>query len=208
MRGRMLQKMFASLFLPLLIAGCAVTPTVVPPAAKIVHEGQPYSDAVCQPPVDNFGMVSAGMLYRGARPDMAAIHRLCTSAYRIKTIVNLEMEDDDLSAIQRENVRYFHFPIIPTPFFWLSGGGAQIQQFLAVVAKAENQPVYVHCRHGADRTGEAVAAYRILVQGWGYEKAAGELTLYHHFEMLYPQVKQYLRTLAAARPVATRVAKL
>ncbi|HSH35201.1 MAG TPA: tyrosine-protein phosphatase, partial [Schnuerera sp.] len=33
------------------------------------------------------------------------------------------------------------------------------------------QPVYIHCRHGSDRTGMAAALYRIRQQGWSPTKA-------------------------------------
>lgn len=177
----------------LFLFGCAATPAARPRQAQVA------------PPAENFGTVSAGVLYRGARPDAAAIHQLRVSACAIKTIVNLELEDDDLTAIRRENVRYFHLPIIATPFFWAFGDDAQVKRFLDVMNQPENQPVYVHCRHGADRTGEVVAAYRMLVQGWGYDRAVSELTTYHHFDLLYPQVRAYLKSIG--RLATAKVAK-
>jgi protein tyrosine/serine phosphatase len=35
--------------------------------------------------------------------------------------------------------------------------------------------VFVHCQHGADRTGMMVAAYRVMEMGWTPEEAAAEL---------------------------------
>lgn len=37
------------------------------------------------------------------------------------------------------------------------------------------KPVLVHCKHGADRTGAFVAAYRIMYQSWSVEDAIDEL---------------------------------
>ena len=37
------------------------------------------------------------------------------------------------------------------------------------------QPVFVHCQRGADRTGLAVAVYRVAVEGWSKEKAIEEM---------------------------------
>lgn len=33
------------------------------------------------------------------------------------------------------------------------------------------KPLLVHCRRGIDRTGYLIAKYRMVVQGWPYEKA-------------------------------------
>jgi protein tyrosine/serine phosphatase len=49
------------------------------------------------------------------------------------------------------------------------------QKFLDIVNNPDLQPVFVHCQHGADRTGTAVALYRITVQKWDTEEAIREL---------------------------------
>ena len=47
--------------------------------------------------------------------------------------------------------------------------------FLRVVADPARVPVFVHCSHGADRTGAMTAAYRVVVQGWDKEEAIREM---------------------------------
>ena len=34
--------------------------------------------------------------------------------------------------------------------------------------------IYVHCKHGQDRTGYVIAAYRMIVEGWTFEQAYKE----------------------------------
>ena len=49
-------------------------------------------------------------------------------------------------------------------------------RFLKLATVRKNQPVFVHCQHGSDRTGMMVAIYRIVVQGWTKREAIEEMT--------------------------------
>ena len=49
-------------------------------------------------------------------------------------------------------------------------------RFLRMVTDPARQPVLVHCRHGADRTGAMVAVYRIVIEGWTKDDALQEMT--------------------------------
>jgi protein tyrosine/serine phosphatase len=58
----------------------------------------------------------------------------------------------------------------------------RINQILDLLANASAQaPVYVHCQHGADRTGLIVALYRVLVEkSMTADQANDEWTRYGH----------------------------
>ena len=43
------------------------------------------------------------------------------------------------------------------------------------MADPAKRPVFVHCKHGADRTGTMVAFYRILFEGWSKDEAIREM---------------------------------
>lgn len=47
--------------------------------------------------------------------------------------------------------------------------------FLKIVEKNPDKKIMVHCRLGDDRTGMAVAAYRMAEQGWSAKEAMNEM---------------------------------
>jgi protein tyrosine/serine phosphatase len=47
--------------------------------------------------------------------------------------------------------------------------------FLKLAADTNNLPLFVHCQHGADRTGMLCAMYRVVVCGWTKEEAIREM---------------------------------
>jgi protein tyrosine/serine phosphatase len=51
----------------------------------------------------------------------------------------------------------------------------KVERFLRIVTDPSRTPVFVHCQHGADRTGMMVAMYRVVVQGWSKADAIDEM---------------------------------
>jgi protein tyrosine/serine phosphatase len=52
----------------------------------------------------------------------------------------------------------------------------QVVRFLKTVTDKNRRPVFVHCQHGADRTGTMCAIYRVAVDGWTKQQAIDEMT--------------------------------
>lgn len=115
-------------------------------------------------------------LYRGAQPKSGGIQRLAQMG--IKTVVNLRDNDEHEKAEAAEaraaGLRYFNEPLarLGRP------DDAQVEHILAIIDAPENQPVFVHCAHGADRTGTIIACYRIAHDGWTGEAAKDEAKHY------------------------------
>ena len=147
--------------------------------------------AQAPPPRDalhNYAEVDPGRLYRAARCDATGIRQLVENDH-IRTVVNLADKDDDCEAIHGCGLRYFHLRSDAT-----TQNTRQMKQFLSLMNDPANWPVYVHCDRGADRTGEAVGAYRIVYQNWTPQQAIDELPKYHYFGLL-GEPKKFLRSL-------------
>ncbi|HEY0404911.1 MAG TPA: tyrosine-protein phosphatase [Pyrinomonadaceae bacterium] len=115
-------------------------------------------------------------LYRGAQPRDGGLRKL--SELGIKTIISLRGENEITTDERKEaeglGLRYFSVPLpgLSRP------SNEQVERILALVNAPENQPVFVHCNHGKDRTGTIVAVYRITHDGWTSEQAKAEARRY------------------------------
>ena len=119
----------------------------------------------------NFSQVNSN-LYRGAQPKEGGLDRLKNIG--IKTIINLRDSDDRSKTEEKEaralGLTYFN---IPLPNFDRPDDQT-VANILSVISTAENQPVFVHCKRGSDRTGTIIALYRINHDGWTSEQAKSE----------------------------------
>lgn len=137
----------------------------------------------------NFHMVNE-QLYRGGQPKISDFERL--KQFGIKSVVNLRKEDDraraDGQLAQQAGLRFFNVPLArharPTD--------EQIERVLSIITAPENQPVFVYCRRGADRTGVVIAAYRVLENGWTSKMATAEANRHGMFPTQL-EMKDYIR---------------
>jgi len=119
---------------------------------------------------DRFSNVS-DQIYRGGEPSEDDL-RLLSDVYGIKTIVSLDGNIGGAIAPSVQNLGMEHI-VIPI------GGRASaplIDYLKGNIASilSSKQPVYVHCRHGSDRTGMAVALHRMQNEGWDANSALAE----------------------------------
>jgi tyrosine-protein phosphatase SIW14 len=115
----------------------------------------------------NFAIISEG-LYRGEQPGPEGFATL--KKMGVKTIVNLRLLHSDRDALLGTGLQYVHLRCQA----W-HPEAEDVAQFIKIVRDEKNQPVFVHCQHGSDRTGMMVASYRILEQGWTPAEAASEV---------------------------------
>ncbi len=126
------------------------------------------------PGITNFARVD-NCLYRGAQPDGDGIKSLARLG--VRTIVNLRMTNDVWLAEEAEaramGITYTNVP--------MSGIGRPTDEQVAkvlLIIETGTDPVFVHCQHGADRTGTIIACYRIRHDKWPSKQALQEAKEY------------------------------
>jgi protein tyrosine/serine phosphatase len=142
--------------LPLAAVGCGTVPGKSSP-----------SD-----PAGNFSQVTEGV-YRGGRPDQAGV--LAWQQMGGKTIIDLENDDEAIASekawAEADGVNFISEPMngLNTP------DDNEVNDILAKAADPANQPVFVHCMQGKDRTGLIIALYRVINEGWTPKAAHDEM---------------------------------
>jgi protein tyrosine/serine phosphatase len=119
------------------------------------------------PGVPNFHQVDEHV-YRGAQPNSQGFAGLAKIG--IKTVIDLRGESSEENAVQRAGMRYVHLP-------WSGYKAPADSQIIAVLSLLNDNaawPVFVHCKRGADRTGTAIACYRIEHDHWNNQQALAE----------------------------------
>lgn len=86
-----------------------------------------------------------------------------------KTIINLREKQKDVKLAGDLDFTFIHYPIVT----WRLDE-TDILNVMGIVKSAKGK-VLIHCKHGSDRTGCMVAAYRIIFENWSKEKALQEL---------------------------------
>lgn len=130
-------------------------------------------------------------LYRGACPTVEGFKSL--QELGIKTIVNFEAFHTDEDEIAESGTSFYYRPIRMTAW---DISDENMLEFLEIATDPSNYPVFVHCQHGSDRTGVAIAMYHIFVEGWSKEAAIDELRNGGYgFHFVWQNIVEYLKEL-------------
>lgn len=135
----------------------------------------------------NFHRVSAD-IRRSGQPDADEMTFLF-KVEGIRSVLNLRDHHDDEDEAGTLDIRRFDIP--------LSAGSITEDDLVRILltVKSAPKPILIHCLHGSDRTGAAVAACRIVLEGWSVEQAVSELMEpeYGHHRTLYKNIPELLR---------------
>jgi len=149
-------------------------PESAEPVQKIDHPGLP-----------NCYRVSATLI-RGGQPTPDGFREL--KRMGVVTVVNFRVRNFEEKTVRATGLKYIHLPMYTFFSSW-----EYFSRFLDLTA-ASDRLVFVHCQHGADRTGTAVALYRIFHQGWSREDALAEMTQGPFgFHKIHSHLKRFVR---------------
>ncbi|WP_432797821.1 tyrosine-protein phosphatase [Poriferisphaera sp. WC338] len=143
-------------------------------------------------PAYNFNEVVAGKVFRSSNPDEGFVDYVVTN-YGIKRIVTLVGDQPWHEYARSKGIE------IET-YSWSTSALPALEELAAVQGYLDGatveEPVLVHCSAGADRTGYAVALYRVQTEKWSQEDAVEEMRSYWHYPetkaQLHQQIDDYL----------------
>lgn len=134
-------------------------------------------------------------LYRGGQPTVEGLATL--KKMGIGVVVDMRSGDrkSEKAAVEKLGMQYYkiswHCPFPSDEPF---------ARFLKIIRENPDEKVFVHCRLGDDRTGMAVAAYRMSEQGWSADEAMDEMREFgfsgvHH--LICPGLASYEKSFPA-----------
>ncbi len=126
-------------------------------------------------------------LYRGGQPTKDGFAQL--KKMGVRSVVSLRMFQIKQQLPSTPGMRHFHIS-----FKHLHPEDEDVVEFLGIVTNPANQPVFVHCQGGTDRTGMMIAAYRMVIQGWTREQALAEMRE-NGFNEIWQPLEEYIENL-------------
>lgn len=131
--------------------------------------------------------------YRGSEPDVKKIKELGNMG--IKTILNLKSlgkkQLDSFSKIAEENgMKYINIPLNP---FHIKKSFPHIVD--VIKSGSKDNPIFIHCTYGKDRTGFVSALINFLKNGFTMKEAISDMTEHGCKNPMFSHLKSYLKNL-------------
>lgn len=144
----------------------------------------------------NFYEIDPGKFYRSAQLSPSELEDVIKK-YGIKTVISLRGAPDDsywvpgqVRVLKENHVDFY-------PLWWTIDFFPQNQEIkkYAQLLETAPRPILVHCRTGADRTGEATALYAIDFMGQSATEAIDNYLnfKYWHVQSFHPAKAEFVR---------------
>lgn len=134
--------------------------------------------------------------YRGSEVGIKEIQLLASQG--IKQIINLKVQKPkEIKRIKKicetQGISYINVPInvFEKP---------DVEELKAIVQGATvDNPIYVHCKYGEDRTGFVTGIHLLLKENWPVEEILQDMEQKGYKKALFPQFADTLEDLAASK---------
>ena len=150
-------------------------------------------------------------LFRGGQPGADGLKALRKMGISIVVDMRGSRSKHEQTAVKEAGMEYVSIPWhCPFP------KDKTFARFLKLMQENPHKKVFVHCRLGDDRTGLAVATYRMAMEGWSADEAMKEMELFgfrgvHHlicpglarFERHFPKKLKTESVYEGLRPAQT-----
>jgi len=151
--------------------------------------------------VKRFRYVSPGLLC-GGQPAPGALTILKNGG--VKTIIDLRDTEhstrNEKQVAQLLGLTYYNIPLSHRAKI----SSETIAKYLSIVNDPKQQPVFMHCRAGRDRSSAMIALYRLNKDGWTATKSYEEMVtsgFHKHFKELTTSVFDYAAELGRPEKV-------
>jgi tyrosine-protein phosphatase SIW14 len=156
----------ATLVALLIAASAQSTPGNTPPTQPSMGSRRHYIG------LSNFGEVTPN-LYRGGQPGADGLKALKKMGVSIVIDMRGSPSEREQKAVEELGMEYVSIPWhCPFP------SDNAFAKFLKVIEQNPGKKIFVHCRLGNDRTGMAIASYRMAEEGWSADQAMKEMELF------------------------------
>ncbi len=152
-------------------------------------------------PLDNFYPIVDGRAYRGAQVRGETLAYLARR-YGIKTVVNLRGANPGAQWYESEKADCARLGLRMIDVRLSASELPAPESLLALLDafEPENEPLLMHCRGGADRSGMAAALWRRVALGEDAESAGGQLSfLFGHFRNVHPEMFDMVKMFVPSR---------
>lgn len=174
-------KIVFNLLVIFFLSGCHVT--------KITTDntGSPLSQKIEISGFNNLYKVDEH-LYRSEQPDSKGMLEL--QSLGIGTVLNVRNFKNDDAELKGTNMELIHLPMRASEISY-----DDMVDALKKI-KISSKKVLIHCKHGSDRTGCIVAAYRMAFCGWTKEQAINEFLdpRFGYHQTWFPNILKLLNT--------------
>jgi len=129
------------------------------------------------------------ILYRSEQPSEEGFKVILDLG--IKTVINFRQLQTDKPNSKIEDLKLIHQPINTWKISY-----EDVLLALKTISVSD-KPVLIHCKHGSDRTGCVIAAYRMVYEGWSKEEAINEFLedKYGYHQSWFPNILELLQML-------------